>query len=295
MCIKKKMTSGFCLLLVGLMNWPATANDDNPQDRSNYVSDASHTVATYRPKSFEHSPAAAAEAGKLFLQSLTDEQSLKVMHPLDSPERRLWTNLPAREDAGGIKMSELKPKQIEAACDLMALLLSEQGYEKMVNIMLADDQLLNNGRPRPGFGTEYFSIVIFGDPSPTKPWGIQLDGHHVGVNVSLTGDELTMSPSFIGTQPQTFVIGDKKFRPFTGEIDDAYRLVNSLSDEQRKKAVLRNRRGQIATGPGMDNRVPRKQGVSCGSFNPEQKEILIRLIKQWGQRPSQRTCGRADD
>lgn len=275
-----------CCLIVfaAYMTSYSVANSQEPLlagNRSDYVSDASQTIATYVPESFENSPEIAATAAKRFLNTFDDDQKSRVKHPIDSPERRLWTNLPARANAGGIRLGDCSQKQIEAFCDLMATLFSKHGYEKMRNIMLADDQLLTNGQARTGFGTENFSVVIFGEPSTTDPWAFQLDGHHVGVNVSLTGEKLTMSPSFIGTQPQTFEISGKKFRPLTGEIDDAYRLVNSLSDDQRKQAVIRDRRDKIATGPGFDNQVPKPQGLSCKTMNDEQQEILLTLIDQW--------------
>ena len=57
--------------------------------------------------------------------------------------------------------------------------------------MLADDQLFEGGNPRPGFGTENFFVVLFGEPSATEPWGFQLDGHHLGLKLSMHGDERT--------------------------------------------------------------------------------------------------------
>lgn len=251
------------------------------QQRSDFVSDASHIIGTFEPAESDHSPQSISERGSAFLKSLNADQRKRVMHAIDSPERREWTNLPAPANAGGIRLGDLNADQVRAACNLMAAMMSEQGYQKMVGIMLADDQLLQGGRPRRGFGTENFSVVIFGEPSTTKPWAFQLDGHHVGVNVSVENEKLTMSPSFIGTQPQSFELVGKTIRPLTGEIDDAYKLVGLLNDQQRKQAVIRNRRGDLVAGPGNDNRVPKQEGLSCSKMDDEQKAVLIGLIKQW--------------
>ena len=252
-----------------------------PTDRGAYVSDASHAIAIYRPSVTERTPESMAAAGQKFLKSLTKKLALQVRHPIDSAERRDWTNLPANPNAGGARLGDFDKEQIHAFCNLMATLMSRQGYQKMVNIMLADDQLLKNGRPRRGFGTENFAVVVFGDPSPTKPWAFQLDGHHVGVNLSVTGDKLCMSPSFIGTQPQAFSLGQKKVRPLTGEIDDAYKLIGSLSAKQREKAVIQDRRGRILAGPGRDNRLPPIQGLACSELSEKQQALLFKLIEQW--------------
>ena len=95
--------------------------------------------------------------------------------------------VPPRPDAGGLRLGDCNTDQVKAFCDLLATLFSEQGYAKMRNIMLADDQLLRGGRARPAFGTENFSVVLFGTPSATEPWAFQLDGHHVGVNLAIHG------------------------------------------------------------------------------------------------------------
>ena len=187
-------------------------------ERSDYISDASFIVGTYVPASRDPSPGAMAEAANAFLKSLDAKQKSLASHSIDSPERRLWTNLPARDDAGGIRLGLLKDEQVSAACELMARLFSEQGYNKMRDIMLADDQLVGDNGPRQGFGTEYFSIVIFGSPSATQPWAFQLDGHHIGVNVAVSGDKYSMSPSFIGTQPQAYNLASRQIRPLAGEI-----------------------------------------------------------------------------
>jgi hypothetical protein len=249
--------------------------------RGDYVSEASFLFGTWSPKSREHSPAAMATAAQAFLDSLNVEQRKLAMHSLDSPERRAWTNLPPREDAGGIRIGLLDEAQVKSLCDLMATLFSEKGYKKMIDIMLADDQLTDPARPRPGFGTDYFSVVLFGKPSATDPWAFQLDGHHIGVNISLSGDHYSMSPSFIGTQPEAFELSKDVIRPLAAEIDAAFRLVSSLNDDQRRAAVIRPQRGQIVTGPGNDDRVPEVAGVCCASFSDSQKQLVMELIGQW--------------
>ena len=251
------------------------------QQRSDFVSEASFVVGTYQPAKANHSPTEMAERANAFLKTLDASQVKQVRGPLDGEIRRAWTNLPARPDADGIRMGLLNSQQAKAACDLMASLFSKQGYDKMVHIMLADDQLLRGGRPGRGFGTEDFSLVIFGNPSEKKPWAFQLDGHHVGVNLSIEGEKVTMSPSFIGTQPEAFKIGKKTYRPFAGEMDLAYKLAGSLTFEQLKTAIISDRRGPIRTGPGRDGRIPRKAGVSCSTFSESQKKDILKLISQW--------------
>ena len=265
------------VILVASGTGPLAAQSDRPD----YISDASFVVGTHEPASREHTPAAMASAAQALLDSLDDEQRAAVNLSLDDRERREWTNLPARPDAGGLRMGLMSDNQVRAVCDLMGTLLSQSGYAKMRDIMLADDQLVSPGRPRPGFGTEWFSVVVFGEPSETEPWSFQLDGHHIGINVSVEGDQLTMSPSFIGTQPEAFDLGERQVRPLAGEIDGAFELVDSLNDDQRRAAVIRPDRGRIVTGPGADGEIPQTAGVAGSDLDDEQQELLVELISQW--------------
>jgi len=272
------------VLAVALLSVNIAAAQEKKLTKDEFVSEASFIVATYKPDQLTskegQTPKSQADAGNAFLDSLDKELRSKARHALASPERTQWTNLPARPDAGGVRFGELNADQVRAACDLMATLMSPSGYQKMIDIMIADDQLLNGGRPRQGFGTEYFSIVIFGKPSSTDPWGFQLDGHHVGVNISVKGSDYSMSPSFIGTQPETFKVG-KEISPMKNEVKDAYDFLGLLDDGQSKKAVLSDTRGDLRAGPGADWRIPTAEGLDASELDSTQKRQLLKLISNW--------------
>lgn len=270
-----------CFPLYGQAPDSEQANTAAQPDRKDFVSDASFILGTHQPASTDHSPKSMMEAANKFLGSLDAGQCKRTVYELKSPERRAWTNLPPSPNAGGIRFGDLTREQVNAACDLIAALLSPEGYAKVRSIMLGDDQLLQGGKARRGFGTEEFSIVVFGKPSESEPWAFQLDGHHLGLNVSITGNNLTLSPSFIGAQPEAFKLAGTEYRPLAGETDLAYKLMKSLSDDQKKQAILRPRRAQLVTGPGADGVVPEPKGVSCNTFSDEQKRTLISLISQW--------------
>ncbi len=247
---------------------------------SDYVSEASHIVGSYAPKVSGHSGKNMADAANAFVASLDQPQRDKVLEELTSAERQQWTNLPQRSGNGGLALGKCNEKQMRAFCDLMATLLSKKGYQKICDVMLADDQLLEGGNPRPGFGTEDFFVVLFGKPSAFEPWGFQLDGHHLGLNLSIHGDKITLAPSHTGAQPVKFKIGDQEIRPLAGENDIAFELVGTLSDVQKNAAILSDRKGNLAAGPGND-RIPQLQGVSCSTFTETQLSLLEQLIDEW--------------
>jgi len=47
--------------------------------------------------------------------------------------------------------------------------------------------------------TDRFSL--YETPSTTKPWGFSLNGHHSCLNVFVLGKQMTISPVFIGAEP----------------------------------------------------------------------------------------------
>ena len=243
-----------------------------------HPSEASRIWARYSPTDVASSPGTRADAAAAFLASLNDEQRRACALELDDPERGKWTNVPSSSSDGGVRLGDLDAEQQGLACELMARVLSGAGYQKLRDIMLADDRLLRDGKPREGFGTEEYRLVLFGSPAPDGVWALQFDGHHIGLNLAFDGAALTMSPSFIGTQPAAFAIDGRQVVPLAGEVDDAFALINALTDAQRAEAIVSATRGRLASGPGTDGEVPEPVGFSCAALDGEQRSILMRLI-----------------
>ena len=261
-----------------LLPYSALAHEGHKH--SDYVSEASRIVGTYSPNVRSHTAASMSEAGRAFVASLDEAQRKKVQENLTSPERKKWTNLPQRSGNGGLALGKCNEEQMRAFCDLMATLLSKKGYDKICHVMLADDQLLEGGNPRPGFGTEDFFVVLFGEPSDTSPCGFQLDGHHLGLNLSIHGDKITLAPSHTGAQPVKFRLGEKEIRPLAAENDVAFGLVGSLNADQKKSAILSESKANLVAGPGKDQ-IPVLNGVSCKTFTAAQLTLLEGLILEW--------------
>ncbi len=268
------------LVFAAIVLAPCFALAHEGHKQSGYVSEASGIVGTYSPKVRSHSAASMSDAGKAFVASLDESQRDKVLEELTSAEREKWTNLPQRSGNGGLALGKCNEEQMKAFCDFMATLLSKEGYDKICHVMLADDQLLEGGNPRPGFGTEDFYVVLFGEPSAVNPWGFQLGGHHLGLNLSIHGDKITLAPSHTGAQPVKFKIGDKEIRPLAAENDVAFELVGSLNEDQQRAAILSDSRGNLAAGPGNDQ-IPTLNGVACETFTASQLDLLEQLIVEW--------------
>ncbi|MDA7629600.1 DUF3500 domain-containing protein, partial [Akkermansiaceae bacterium] len=132
-----------------------------------------------------------------------------------------------------------------------------------------------------GFGSANFWVAIFGTPSTTEPWGVQWDGHHVAVNLSIVGEKMTLSPAFIGTQPHKFMLGDEEIIPMENEIAWALKFMESLDEKQRAKAIIGEKRARMQAGAGKDGVIPEAKGLPCSELTPAQHAQLLKLVGLW--------------
>ena len=249
-----------------------------------YPSLPSKVLSHFNTKAItDHSPAAQAKAANTFLALLNAEQKAHTLFPLDSKERQNWTNLAPKEIEQGARLGDLNEAQLNAALTLLATTLSEQGFHQVWSIPLADDQLNTKGRKRPGFGAEDYRLVLFGTPDAEKPWALQFDGHHLAINLTIKGEQMSLSPSFLGTQPHSFKVGETEVRPLQPLADLAHTLILSLPDELQKHAIISPKRGRIHTAAGKDGVIPPAKGVNVSQFDKEQKEKLMLLISSYVQ------------
>src|SRR5919199_180768 len=84
-----------------------------------------------------------------------------VLYEFDSAKKPSWSNLPVTMvPRNGLRLGELTKPQRAAALDALAAVLSKQGYQKVIDIMNADDQLVK-GANKTRFGTENYYIALF--------------------------------------------------------------------------------------------------------------------------------------
>ncbi len=78
-------------------------------------------------------------------------------------------------------MGELIPAQRSAAYSLVASVLSPRGWEKVQQIIEADETLKANERNNPMFGEDLYYLSILGKPSEKDVWMLQFGGHHLAL------------------------------------------------------------------------------------------------------------------
>ncbi|MDP9766128.1 DUF3500 domain-containing protein [Deinococcus enclensis] len=132
------------------------------------------------------------------------------------------------------------------------------------------------------FGSAEYYVSFLGTPSATSPWTLQFGGHHLAINATVVGPNITLAPSLTGGQPIRTTQNGKTVTVVSKvpqEMQDAYALLNSLTAAQRSKAVLSNNVIDLVLGPGQDNRTLQPEGLSGSAMTAAQKTRLLALIK----------------
>jgi hypothetical protein len=228
----------------------------------------------------------AVAAANAFLDALDAKQRDKALYEFDSAKKPNWSNLPVTfVPRNGVRLGDLAKEQRTRAMDVVAAVLSEGGYQKVVDIMDGDQQLAQGRGGRGGgplFGADQYYLAIFGKPSATDPWMVQFGGHHLGLNVTVIGKHFVLTPTHTGAQPALFKRNGKEVRPLGVENDTAFKLVNALDEKQRAQAILGERPQQeLLLGPGRDGKKVEPQGVKGSALTADQQAMLLDLIGAW--------------
>jgi uncharacterized protein DUF3500 len=177
-------------------------------------------------------------AAERFITSLNNVQLVKTMFPVDDLQWQKWMNQHFYVRPG-ICFQEMTETQRELAFALMRASLSTRGFELTRNVMRLNETLAELAGDPVFLGEWLYSITIMGRPSATEPWGWQFSGHHATVNFFVLGDQVVMTPLFLGSEPVRATSGK-----YTGaavlqqEQKDGLDMVRALAEAQKQKAIL---------------------------------------------------------
>jgi len=224
-------------------------------------------------------------AAKNFLSQLNSEELKVVQYPIDDVEWRKWSNV----DNGvytrqGISLKTMSDTQKSAAWGLLQISLSTKGLQLTKDIMKTDQTLKEVTQELERYDEELYFFTIMGEPSATEPWGWQLDGHHLVINYFVLGDQIVMSPVFMGGEPVVTTSGKHKGNTlFQDEQNLGLAFMQSLSQEQQAKATVEAEK----TGNNnkleafQDNVTLNYQGIQASEFSEKQRSQLLGLIAQY--------------
>ena len=229
---------------------------------------------------------ALATVMKNFRASLSNDLLAAASFPLGHKESYSWTNFPPSMggDRGGIRFGELSEDQLTLFFEVLNAFLSDGGYTKVS--LITKDVETHLSKIRPGFwDPNHYHIALFGNPETDGSWGFQLDGHHLALNFLVHGDEVSIVPAFIGSEPATI----NGVEVLEDERENAFALLNSLNDSQKRKAIQTGRR-RIKLGAGRGGTDTYQNydyssfigvGLQASEMQATQKENLRALIKTY--------------
>ncbi len=229
------------------------------------------------PKAENRTGALMVEAARRFLGTLDDDRRAKATFAFDDPERLNWHWIPRPRK--GLPVKAMTHFQRPLAFGLLQVGLSDKGavtaattmsYEEIIRIDEHDD-----GRVR---DPELYYVSVFGKPGDGK-WGWRWEGHHLSLNYTLDGDEIvSVTPFMIGSNPAKVVSGPNTgLRNLAAIQDPIYKLVASLTPEQKKVAILSDVAPHIPSSPDADAAKPLpagKDGLEYDDMTDEQKTLL---------------------
>jgi hypothetical protein len=221
-------------------------------------------------------------AADTFLKALTPEQRQKTVFGVEDDEWRKWMNqhFYLRQ---GVSFKDMSETQREVAFGLLRASLSAKGLQLSRDIMKLNHTLGElNDNNFDEYGEWLYHLTVMGEPSAKEPWGWQLDGHHLIVNYFVLGDQVVMTPLFVGSEPVTAEAGKFKGTSILQEEQSAgLAMINALNETQRTKAIIKVSKSgnDNLTEAFKDNVVLDYAGVRATDLAAPQREQLMKLVQ----------------
>jgi hypothetical protein len=223
-----------------------------------------------------------AKAARTLLDALPQEKRAKAMFEFKSEERFNWHFIPRARK--GLSIKEMSGSERALAHALLSSGMSHRGYFKAATIMSLEQILreLEQGRG-PERDPEQYFFSIFGTPESHGVWAWRVEGHHLALNFTISGHDVSATPSFMGSNPGEVREGPRKgLRVLGAEEDLARNLVKSLNEEQRKVAIYTNTApADIITAADRRARVLEPKGIELKALNDSQKRMLFAVIEEY--------------
>jgi hypothetical protein len=223
-------------------------------------------------------PMIAAADG--FLAALSTAERDTAQFPPDSDAWRAWSNIHPYLMRHGVCLNDLSEPQRAAALALVRESLSASGFTTARNVMKLNEHIRELTGRSEEYGEWYYWLSIFGTPSEDQPWGWQIDGHHLIINCFALGDQIVLTPNFMGSEPVFAASGQYAgTRVFEDEEAKGFALMHALSPAQRQEATIStDLPTEVFAAAFRDNLTLSYQGIRYDSLAPDQQAMLVDLI-----------------
>ncbi|MCX5559234.1 DUF3500 domain-containing protein [Streptomyces sp. NBC_00038] len=233
----------------------------------------------YTIHSTDVSTDALVKAAQAFLDGLSSTERKSCVFDIDADEWTAWSNVDGY-DRKGVRMGDMTEKKQNLGYALLGEALSADGLTQTRGIMKLNAFLGDsNGGNQKTLTEGHYFFTFMGTPSTTKPWGFQYEGHHVAINYFVLGDQVVMTPTFMGSEPTTGTYKGEKITLFRQETTAGLAMIRSLTAAQLKKAVSSQSNGNedMKAGAGQDNLKLAYEGLQCSGLTSAQKQKLLDL------------------
>jgi len=224
------------------------------------------------------------KAAEAFLASLTEKERVSTLFAVDDEEWRKWMNQSfyVRQ---GMEFAQMDETRRAAAFGLLRASLSARGLTTTRDVMRLNHTLGElAGDNFEEYDEGLYNITIMGAPSTKEPWGWQLDGHHAIVNYFVLGDQVVMTPLFLGSEPAVAHSGKYKGTAvMQPEQDQGLAFMNALDGPRRARALLRETKtgNDNVSEAWRDNVVLDYAGLPANAMTEEQRGQLLSLIERY--------------
>ena len=236
-----------------------------------------------------HPDAAAqmARAAADWLDSLSPEQRAKATYEYMDGERVFWYYPPMNRH--GLALRDMDENQRRLAYAIMESGLTPRAYKQAAQI-IDHETILGKVEKEKGVVSfrrdpELYYFTVFGDPNDGQnPWAWRAEGHHVSLHYSVWGDTvISTTPFFFGANPSEVQSGPEKGLRILGDREDlAMELVNGLSSEQRRRAVIYPEAPyDIITYNSSRAVFPQEEGLPGSQMNGAQQEMMMAIISEY--------------
>lgn len=235
-----------------------------------------------------HAQAAAdmAAAAAAWLDSLSPEQRAKATYEYMDGERVFWYYPPLNRH--GLALRDMDGEQRKLAYGIMESGLTPRAY-KQASQIIDHEIILGKLEKERGVVSfvrdpELYYFTVFGEPGGADPWAWRVEGHHVSLHYSIWGDNvISATPFFFGANPAEAPQGPQQGLRILGDRQDlAMELVNGLSSEQRRRAVIYPEAPyDILTYNSSRAVFPQEEGLPGSQMNGSQREMMMTIINEY--------------
>ncbi len=234
------------------------------------------------------------QAAHDLLGALSAENQKKLRYPIHAKEWRRWNNTEMYVYRYGLRLEEMNPIDIQLIMDLIEKSLSQEGFKQTRDVMRINHFLGELTGNTKVLGEWSYNFTLFGEPSTTEPWGWQIMGHHLALNCLIIKDQMSLTPTFMGAEPNHIDTGPNQgVTLFEDEENKGLNFLRSLTPEQQQKAIVyhsnfggdlpperRHKADQLHLGGAMqDNRVIPYEGIAGAELTQAQQDKLLELIE----------------